>query len=241
MRVLIVGGAGNVAGLVRPQLTGRHAVRVLDRRPPADGIDHVVGSATDYDTARRAVDGCDAVLHCAMGDLDVDSPGGATDAFEVNVVSVHVTLRAAHDAGVTHAVHISSLSVYRNLFARRVTEADPPDAVDVYGLSKRLGEEVCRAAYETWGMTVNMLRLAFPTPDEVWPKWNAHGEHIQRYADDGTPIDATAASDLGRAVLAALDHRDGCQAFTITGDRSAGLWSVEKARAVLGWQPTFNR
>ena len=54
---------------------------------------------------------------------------------------------------------------------------------------------------------------------------------------DGTPIHATAGTDVARAVLAALDHRDGFEVFHISGDDSARLWSTEKARSVLGWQP----
>jgi nucleoside-diphosphate-sugar epimerase len=239
MRVLVVGGAGYVAGLVLPALTAAHAVRVLDRRPPPrGGFDHVVGDATDHATVRRAAEGTDAVVHCAMGGTDWDSPEGARDAFDVNVLSVHVTLRAAHDAGVPHAVHVSSLSVYRDFDARRLTEDMTPDAVDVYGLTKRLGEEVCRAAVAQWGMSVTILRLAFPTPDDMWPAWGATGEPVRRYTRDGRLIHATAGSDLARAVLAALRYRDGCAAFTITGDRSAGLWSTEKARRLLGWVPT---
>src|SRR6266511_3334781 len=198
MRVLMVGGAGYVAGLVLPSLAGRHAVRVLDRRRPPDGVEWAEGSATDYAALRRAAAGTDAVVHCAMGDLNWDSPDGARDAFDVNVTSVHLTLRAAHDAGVAHAVHISSLSVYRDLLARRVTESDPPDATDVYGLS------------------VNILRLAFPAPDDVWPAWGPRRQPQRQYADDGTLIEATAASDLGSALLAALAYRDGCQVFTIS-------------------------
>ena len=172
---------------------------------------------------------------------DWDTALGARDAFDVSVLSVHQTLRAAHDAGVRHAVYVSSLSVYRDLHARRITEADPTDATDVYGLTKRLGEEVCRAACAEWGMSVNMLRLAYPTPDDAWPVWAKAEPPVRRRADDGTPIDATAGTDVARAILAALDHRDGCQAFIITGDRTAGLWSVEKARRVLGWAPSFPR
>src|SRR5947207_9690965 len=227
MRVLFVGGAGYLGRLVVPVLAQRHEIRILDRRAQEGGV---TGDATDYGTVRRAVDGTDAVVHCAMGGMDWNTPGGARDAFDVSVLSVHQTLRAAHDAGVRHAVYVSSLSVYRNLFARHITEADPPDATDVYGLTKRLGEEVCRAACAEWGMSVNMLRLAFPTPDHLWPAWPRAQQPRRRRADDGTPIDATAATDVARAILAALDHRDGCQAFIITGDRPAALWSVGKAR-----------
>jgi len=235
MRVLVVGGSGYVAGLVLPALARRHAVRVLDRRPPPDGLEYVAGDATDYAVVRRATEGMDAVVHCAMGAGTRNAP----DAFDVNVKSVYLTLLAAHDAGVPHAVYISSLSVYRDLTARRLDETVPPDATDLYGLTKRLGEEVCRSAVAQWGLSVNILRLTWPTPDDVWPAWGRPKRPRRLRAADGSPIEATAATDLAAALLAALEHRDGCQLFTISGDRSAGLWSTARARDVLGWAPTF--
>jgi nucleoside-diphosphate-sugar epimerase len=241
MRVLVVGGSGYVGGLVVPPLARHHLIRVLDPHPPGGGVEHLPGSAADYDALRAGMDGMDAVLHCAMGSHEWHTPAGAADTFTVNVTSVHLTLLAAHEAGVPHAVHVSSMSVFSDLTGRRLDESDPPDATDPYGLSKRLGEEVCRAAAHEWGLSVNILRLTWPTPDELWPAWGAFGERRTLYADDGTPVDATAASDLAQALLAALEHRDGLQVFTISGDRSAGLWSTAKARRILGWQPTFLR
>ncbi len=241
MRVLVVGGSGYVAGLVLPLLARRHAIRVLDRRPPTEGVEYRAGSAVDYPDLRGAAEGMDAVVHSAMGSTAWDTPGGAADAFDINVKSVHLTLLAAHDAGVPHAVHISSMSVYRDLTARRLDESVPPEATDLYGLTKRLGEQVCQAASEEWGLSVNVLRLTWPTPDDVWPAWGAPQQPELRYAADGALIEATAATDLAAALLAALEHRDGYQVFTISGDRSARLWSTAKARAALGWTPTFEQ
>jgi nucleoside-diphosphate-sugar epimerase len=238
MRVLVVGGSGYVASLVMPVLGQRHAIRVLDVRPPSTDADYVTGSATDYADLARAVEDMDAVIHCAMGRRDWSTPEGAADAFDVNVKSVHLTLMAARDAGVRHAVYISSLSVYQDLTQRRLDETLPADATDLYGLTKRLGEQVCLAAAAEWGLSVNVLRLVWPTPDEMWPAWGPWQTPELLYADDGTLIQPTRASDLGRALLAALDHRDGCQVFTISGDESARLWSTAKARQVLGWAPT---
>jgi nucleoside-diphosphate-sugar epimerase len=241
VRVLVVGGSGYVAGLMLPRLRERHEIRVLDRRPAPPGFDYVAGDATDLEVLLRAAEGVDAVMHCAMAGGDPESANGTVDAFEVQVTSVHLTLRAAHEAGVPHVVHISSMSVYQDLQRRRLDESDPPDATDVYGLTKRLGEQVCAAAAARWGLSINVLRLTWPTPDEVWPLWGRWEEPFQWHAGDGRPIQATAASDLTRAVLAALEYRDGLQIFTISGDRSAGLWSTAKARELLGWQPTFPR
>jgi nucleoside-diphosphate-sugar epimerase len=238
MRVLVVGGSGYLPGLVMPLLGEHHLVRVLDPRPPGYGCEYVCGDATRYPDVRRAVQGVDVVIHAATGSHDAD-PAAAASLFDVNVTSVYLTLLAAHDAGVPHAVYVSSLSVYRDIEARALDESVPADADDAYGLSKRLGEEVCQAAARQWGLSANVLRVAFPTADAVWPAWGfKQPPRIQRAAD-GRPIHATAATDLARAVIAAIDYRDGFQVFIITGDRSARLWDTAKARRLLGWTPTF--
>jgi nucleoside-diphosphate-sugar epimerase len=231
MRVLVIGGRGYVGRLLTPHLAARHGVRVLDLHPSAD----VVGDATDLSTVESAMDGVDAVVHCAMaGDA---APERAS--FDVNVTSVHLALLAAHRAGVPHAVHISSMSVYDQLTGRRLdSEAVPTDATDLYGLTKRLGEQVCAAAVREWGISVNSLRLTWPTPDETWPAWARPDPPVRIHTNAGEPVDGTAASDLGRAVLAALDYRNGFHVFTISGDR-ARRWSTAKAQELLGWQPTF--
>lgn len=244
MRVLMVGGSGYVAGLVLPLLRERHEIHTLDLRPPpgteaaVSAGGHVLASATDHAALRTAAEGMDAVVHCAMGRHDPRTPDGVSDAFDVNVKSVHLTLSAAHDAGVPHAVHVSSMSVYGDLENRTLDESVPPDATDVYGLTKRMGELACAAAVAEWGLSVSVLRLAYPTPDDAWPAWVVPpAAPVPRHTADGTPIQATAGSDLARALLAALEHRDGLQFFTISGDTSARIWSTAKARRALGWTP----
>ena len=106
-------------------------------------------------------------------------------------------------------------------------EAITPDATHFYGLSKRFGEAVRRNATYAWGMSVNALRLCFPTPDK---KWLA----ITRV---GTPTLAIAAGDVAEALLAALTYRAGFHAFTISGDYEQKLLNMAKARRLLGWEP----
>jgi nucleoside-diphosphate-sugar epimerase len=107
-------------------------------------------------------------------------------------------------------------------------EGITPDASDLYGFTKRLGEEVCLNATRAYGMSANALRMCFPTPDDEWAA----------LARLGTPTIATAASDVARALLAALDYRGaGFQAFMISGDYEQKLMSMAKAKRVLGWEP----
>jgi nucleoside-diphosphate-sugar epimerase len=238
MRVLVVGGSGYVGGLVTPLLARRHVLRVFDPRPPAIDCEHVAGDATDYPTLRAAMAGVDAVVHGAMGRDEGALPELAGSSFDVNVKSVYLTALAAHRAGVPHLVYLSSMSVYRDPADRHLDESTPPDAGDLYGLTKRLGEEVCRAAASEHGLSVNVLRLAWPTPDDLWPVWGRVRPPVRPTATDGTPMLPTAATDVASAIGAALEFRDGFQVFAVSGDGS-GRWSTGRARAMLGWAPTF--
>lgn len=230
MHVLVIGGAGYVSGLVLPRLAEQHRLRVFDQRPPANqGYEYVIGNLDDYDTLSRAAEGIDALLFMAMGSKQFDTTLGITSNFDVSVKGLYLALLAAQQAGAMHAVYTSSMSVYDGNLMQRTfpTEDLPPDSNHFYGLTKRLGEEVCRSAVNGWGMSVNALRLCFPIADDAWLK----------QAAQETPTLATAASDLTRALLAALEYRDGFQAFTISGDYKNSIMNMEKARRLLNWAP----
>jgi nucleoside-diphosphate-sugar epimerase len=245
MRILIVGGSGYVGTLMLPWLAAEHEIRVLDPVPPPGDYDHVVGSAMDPAALAAALDGMDAVVHGAMG-MRSEADKGRLDsasAFEVNVASVYATLEAAHAAGVSRAVLVGSLSVFCDdrvrLIERDVDEDTEPDATNLYGVTKRLAEQVGRIAADAHGMTVTVLRLAFPTPDEIWPRWALPilDEPVEIRRVDGTRVPALAGSDLAAAVAAAA-ARDGggYDVFHIAGaDDSGARWSTAKARDGLGW------
>lgn len=163
--------------------------------------------------------------------------------FSVLITSVFICLDAAARAGIARAVLISSLSVFASepvrLPDRTADETLAPDAVDVYGLAKRLAEQIGLAAAQAHGMTVTALRVGWPTTESAWPAWALPSLPQPRIIrrDDGTPIPALAASDLTAAVLAALDRDSGgFEAVHILGGGS-DRWSTAKARDLLGWRP----
>ena len=246
MRILIIGGSGYVGSLMLPGLAADHEIRVLDLQPPQGDHDHVAGSANDPAALATALEGMDAVVHAAMGRRsETDWPHPDVDsAFQVNVASVYATLQAAHAAGVSRAVLIGSLSVFgtenSQIIDLDLDESMEPDATDVYGVTKRLAEQVGRIAVAEHGMAVTVLRLAFPTPDDIWPRWAlpVAEEPIEFRRKDGTLLPALAASDLSAAVTAALRRESGgYDVFHIVGaqDSEGRGWSTAKARDVLGW------
>lgn len=230
MNILVIGGSGFVGSLVLPTLAETHTLRIFDLRPPQTGTyDFFQGDVTHYDAFVEALSGMDALVYMAMGSLNWDETPGTVSAFDVNVKGPHLALKAAHLAGIRQAVYTSTMSIYGgDLLLRYFADEDlTPDASELYGFTKRLGEEVCRNAARLWGMNINALRLCHPTPEDKWLQDTILG----------TPTIATTANDVARAILAALEFQAGFQAFMISGDYQHKIMNMSKAKRLLGWEP----
>src|SRR5690349_2243379 len=134
MRVLVVGGSGYVGGLVLPTLAQQHTLRIFDLHPPANpNWEFVAGSVDDFDALAHAAQNMEALLYMAMGDKNYDTIRSITTNFDVNVKGLYLTLRAAHQAGIAHAVYTSSMSVYGgNLQTRYFPDEEiTPDSSDL--------------------------------------------------------------------------------------------------------------
>lgn len=184
MRVLVVGGAGHVGGILRPVLEQRHRIAYMDISPVADAEDQtVVGSVTDARAVKEATRDVDAVIYLAMGiaygeSEDAQSDNGGPDAvqrcFDVNAQGVYRVLREALENGARRFVYASTLSVYGFRRPTPITEAHPPNAWRPYGLTKRLGEHVCEIAGMNYpDATIVGLRLVHPLSAEQHEKRQA--------------------------------------------------------------------
>lgn len=238
MKLLVVGGSGYVASLVRARLAARHSLRIFDLKPPiidsnsSDQIyfEYVEGSVSNHEALESAAKGVDALLYMAMGPTDWSLASFDGASFDANVKGVYLALKAAHLAGVSHAVYTSSMSVYDGDLYRRYfpDEEITPDSRHIYGFTKLLGEECCRVAAREWGISVNALRLCLPVTEEKW----------LRETRPGAPTIMTTADDVAEALLAALDYQGhGFQPFMISGDYEEKLMNMSRARKALGWAP----
>lgn len=244
MRILLIGGAGQLGTHTSAHLVTRHEVRVLDRGPATvEGVESIVGDCCDDATVRDAVNGMDAVVHLAAAipqHPDDNDPAETAAAFAVNVASVHLALVAAQRSGCTAFVHVSTLSVFRHYAHVPVEAGAAPDAVRTYGLTKRLGEQVCAALAGEASTAVTSLRLAHPTPDDDWPLWRLPipGD-VPRPAtmDDGTVLPALAASDAARAFEAAIAYRGPYRTFAITGGEEGVALLHSDTHDTLRWSP----
>jgi nucleoside-diphosphate-sugar epimerase len=235
VRLLVIGGCGAIGSFVVPVLARTHEVRVLDLnepRVPVSGVEYHTGDLHDVDLVARLASEVDTMVFMAMGPShEWGSPETARQHFDVAVSGLYLAISGAVRAGVRHVVYTSSMSVYRYPNTEIFTfpaEPVPPDALDFYGLAKRLGEEVCRSATVQHGIDVLCLRLSFPVPDDEWPK----NERPRQRAI------STSGRDTAAAIDAALHRRGhGFDVYAISGDATGKMMSLDKARRELGWAP----
>ena len=164
MHVLVTGSSGRVGRHVVALLRARgDTVTAFDRRPldgANDGVRQVVGGFEDRAAVADAVRDAQAVLH--LGAFMSWVPGDAADVYAANVTGTYHLLCSASAAKVARFVFASTGEVYPEVRPRYlpVDEAHPCEPLSVYGLSKRLGEEMLAFFQRTQGLPCVVLRFA---------------------------------------------------------------------------------
>ncbi|HKB60708.1 MAG TPA: NAD-dependent epimerase/dehydratase family protein [Gallionellaceae bacterium] len=157
MIVAITGGTGFIGRkLVERHLARGDAVRVLTRRPvhqgdlPA-GVAAFVGDLAQYADLRAFVDQADVLYHCA---------GEIRDPARMAALHVEGTRRLISEAGhcIGRWVQLSSVGVYGQPRAGRITEASPLDPRGPYETTKRLSDDLVQRAGEAGAFEWSMLR-----------------------------------------------------------------------------------
>ena len=147
--VLVTGGAGFIGShLCEGLLAAGYRVRVLDsliygkRAWVPDGVEFLEGDIRDIEACRRAADGMNAVLHCAAMSRSGPSQDHLDLCTQANIAGTQNMLLAARDAGVKRFIYSGS-STYYGSRPPPHRESDPPDFLNIYGLTKRVGEQYC--------------------------------------------------------------------------------------------------
>jgi nucleoside-diphosphate-sugar epimerase len=159
MKVLVTGATGFVgAHSAAAVLAAGHDVRLLVRTPArvapalgplgvAEQVEVVTGDVTDAASVRRALAGCDAVIHAAA--LVTFDRREADRATQVNVEGTRTVLSEACDAGLDPVLYVSSVSALHPPSEPVLTPDSPVPATDeLYAGSKAGGELVARKLQE---------------------------------------------------------------------------------------------
>ncbi len=162
--VLVTGGAGFIGSHLCEGLLARgYTVRVLDslvygRRewvPPQAAF--IQGDIRDPDTCRRAAAGMDGVFHCAAMSRSGPSQEQIDVCTQSNITGTQNMLLAARDAGAKRFIYSGSSTYYGNRPPPH-RESDPPDLLNIYGLTKRVGEQYCLLFDKDFDLPAVVLR-----------------------------------------------------------------------------------
>ena len=178
MKVLVTGATGYLGSLATKRLLlDGHDVRVFVRSPDkfaslmeklsVDPSEPEVaqGDITDEASVDAAVQGCEAVVHCAA--IVATDPAQAQAMDETNLAGARNVLGAAVGAGCDPIVHISSAAALFPFRADPVTADHPVMGNDeAYGRSKAACERYARSLQDEGRPVVTVYPSGIIGPDD---------------------------------------------------------------------------
>jgi nucleoside-diphosphate-sugar epimerase len=220
--VLLIGSNGMIAPNITPYLEQHYNLKLADLSP-GDGAERV--DVTDYDLVLEASRGMDALMNYTVIREDVDG------AFFVNVIGAWNVMRAAAELGIRKVLH-SGPQCVRSHYDHDFDVDDVPRAPGIwqYGLTKMLSYEICRIYSRIHGIQ---------TVCYVFNGLHARPESPKKRSD--FPPMTIVYNDLAVACKLALDIPtvpDDYQEFNMLSYEGHGKYNVNKARRILGFEPT---
>ncbi len=187
------------------------------------GVEKIVGDLTDPESVGKAMEGADAVVHCAamVGDW-----GPVEQYRKVNVEALRELLEQAVQRGLKRFVHISSLGVYeaRDHYGTDESVEPPTEHIDGYTQTKVEAEKLVLEYHRERGLPAVVLRPGFvygPRDRTVIPRLlEAIRSGRFRYFGSGEQaMNSIYVGNLVEAVLLALDKDNAVgQVYNLTDD-----------------------
>jgi UDP-glucose 4-epimerase len=173
MRVLITGAGGNLGRVLAPELVKQgHEPILVDYRLIDTPYEFVQGDVRDGEFIKKVTRNVDAIVHGAALHGVHLSKYSPDDFWNLNVTGTHNVYQAATENKISKVVFCSTMGVYgdsiphhENAYAA-VTEDLALLPRDIYGLSKRLGENMAEYYYRTEGIKTISLRLGMFVPED---------------------------------------------------------------------------
>jgi len=163
MKVLVTGGTGFAGShLVDRLISDGFEVRVIARsqkkaeKLKEKGVDIVLGSITDKDVVKKAVDGVKKVYHLAANWRTAGVPDKVY--WDVNVGGTRNLLEASIKENIERFVHCITMGVHGHVDEIPSNENTRYNPGDIYQITKLEGEKLALNFYKEKGLPVSVIR-----------------------------------------------------------------------------------
>lgn len=160
-KVLITGGAGFIGSSIAKHLANKGLeVKTFDIVKAKEQIgEHIIGSIMSPDDVKKAMQGCDAVVHLAAMLGVKRTEIKRMECLDINIFGTKNILEASYKAGVKKIVFASSSEVYGEPIKTPIKETDPVSPKSVYGITKLAGEEYMQAYKNDFDIDYTIIRF----------------------------------------------------------------------------------
>ena len=237
MKVAVIGAAGWVGRAVLENFEARHQVRAFDYNPAAwevyrqfDGEwngEKIYGDVADFHAVDSALEGMDGVVNLTAYFGYQDPVENNLNPFLINVKGMWNVLESARRRNLRRVVQMSSCVVQHPDGVFLSSDVRSKEG-DLYGITKRLQEEVCRQYHDAHGLRIIVFR-----PCSI-------GDSRLGITRDGTPargsIGWVCRHDLAQACHLALenDSIDFDIMHTASHPDAEKYCNVARSREILG-------
>jgi UDP-glucose 4-epimerase len=242
MRVLVTGGSGFVGSHVMDVLAAEgHDPVAFDLVPPrhhAPGtFPTVMGDIADAATARRAVRGCDAVIHLAavadVNEVVVDP----VRASRVNVHGTQMILEAARRENVERVVFGSTVWVYASTSEEADESSSLAEPTHLYTATKLAGEMYTLAYSAMYDLAHTILRFGIPYGPRArlaavvptFVRRAQSGEALLIAGDGRQTRQFVYVEDLASGIVAALSRDAAGKTYNVVGDEQTSVREIAEA------------
>jgi NAD+ dependent glucose-6-phosphate dehydrogenase len=238
--VLLTGAGGHVGRTVYERLKDEYDWRLMYHSQPSTEPDHpyFTGEVQDPADVRPAMEGVGAVIHLA-GDPRRNAPWRSV--LTNNIDGTHTVYELAVEEGVENVVYASSNhavgafeseertpEMYRASDDFRLDGSELPRPGNKYGISKATGELIGRYYHDEHDISVCNIRIG-----------NLNEDHPPIDYERGQAM-WLSTRDCAHIHDRALKAEYGYEIVYGISDNDRKYYSLERAKAVLGYEPRDN-
>ena len=216
MKVLVTGAGGHIGDAAARHLAeAGHEVIAAVRAPNSTLPNTITQLSVDFsgdfrESLAPALQGCEAIVHCAA---DLSDDATSLSPTRVNALATHALLILAEQSGVRRFVHLSGFNVLATPLQLPITEEHPCAPRGIYALSKWYAEGLVREADGAGRIEGVILRVSSPVGPGMRRKRlfsicadaAASGAPITLHGEGGRRQDFVDVRDVASAIALAIE------------------------------------